>query len=408
MEGYKEIIITREKSPWGCAVDFTVLLDDKVVGILRNGTTVSAYAQDGPHTLSFQKGRKIDCSISILVSPDDTAKVVNTAISGSHLVVESEYTTNTPETAAFDSKNDPEKRGRRIKGNVAFAAVIVVAIIAAASLTFGGRSGRPSNAGSDIPPQSTDTQTSPVDKNSVGLDGVVSADCFDISIVDVKWTTALETSLGTIEPDDASNGLLCIIFSAKNTTDSVQNVASIGFNAYADGKKVIPKVVVGSIDDAVVFVGAVSPGMEIVGHVVWELPSDWEEFQTSYIDSGTARDSKQHFTISRDFFEQVGHSAVQNDADISNLIFGPGTYTVGTDIPAGTYDCVAVSGFGVLRGDVASLGNVGFVQTMGTATSEIGNYSANVSASNSYSNLKVENGDVLYIEMTLNVKFVPA
>lgn len=45
---------------------------------------------------------------------------------------------------------------------------------------------------------------------------------------------------------------------------------------------------------------------------------------------------------------------------------------------------------------------------MGTATSEIGNYSANVSASNSYSNLKVENGDVLYIEMTLNVKFVPA
>ena len=64
--------------------------------------------------------------------------------------------------------------------------------------------------------------------------------------------------------------------------------------------KVIPTVVVGSIDDAVVFVGAVSPGMEIVGHVVWELPSDWDEFQTSYIDSGTARDSKQHFTIHRE------------------------------------------------------------------------------------------------------------
>ena len=28
---------------------------------------------------------------------------------------------------------------------------------------------------------------------------------------------------------------------------------------------------------------AVSPGMEIVGHVVWELPLDWEEFQTSYM-----------------------------------------------------------------------------------------------------------------------------
>lgn len=262
MEGYKEIIITREKSPWGCAVDFTVLLDDKVVGILRNGASVSACAQDGPHTLSFQKGRKIDCSTSILISPDDTAKVVNTAISGSHLVIESEYGTNTPETSVSDSENALGKRSKKIKGNVAFAAVIVVAIIAAVSLTFGGRTNRPSNAGSDILAQSTITKTNLEDEN--------------------------------------------------------------------------------------------------------------------------------------------------DDADISNLIFGPGTYTVGTDIPAGTYDCVAVSGFGVLRGDVASLGNVGFVQTMGTATSEIGNYSANVSASNSYSNLKVENGDVLYIEMTLNVKFVPA
>lgn len=162
MEGYKEIIITREKSPWGCAVDFTVLLDDKVVGILRNGTTVSAYAQDGPHTLSFQKGRKIDCSISILVSPDDTAKVVNTAISGSHLVVESEYATNTPETAVFDSENAPEKRSRKIKGNVAFAAVIVVAIIAAVSLTFGGRSDSQSNDGYS-PSQSTTTPTQPSD-----------------------------------------------------------------------------------------------------------------------------------------------------------------------------------------------------------------------------------------------------
>ena len=160
MEGYKEIIITREKSPWGCAVDFTVLLDDKVVGILRNGATVSAYAQDGPHTLSFQKGRKIDCSISILISPDDTEKVVNTAISGSHLVVESEYATNTPETAVFDSENAPEKRSRKIKGNVAFAAVIVVAILAAVSLTSWGRSDRPSNDGPSLN-QSTTMPTQP-------------------------------------------------------------------------------------------------------------------------------------------------------------------------------------------------------------------------------------------------------
>lgn len=158
MDGYKEIIITREKCMWGCAADFTVLLDGKVVGTLRNGTTISAYAQDGPHTISFQKGRKIDCSVSILLSPEDKAKVVNTVISGSHLVVESEYATNTPETATFDSENAPQKRSRRIKGNIAFAAVIFIAIIAAVSLTFGGRSNRPSNASPDIPSKSTTTQ----------------------------------------------------------------------------------------------------------------------------------------------------------------------------------------------------------------------------------------------------------
>ena len=160
MDGYKEIIITREKCMWGCAADFTVLLDGKVVGTLRNGTTISAYAQDGPHTISFQRGRKIDCSASILLSPEDKARVVNTIISGSHIVVEREYATNTPETVSFDSKNAPRKRSRRIKGNITFSVVIVVAVLAAVSLTFGGRSDSPSNDGPSLG-QSTTTPTQP-------------------------------------------------------------------------------------------------------------------------------------------------------------------------------------------------------------------------------------------------------
>lgn len=295
MDEYKKIVITREKSPWGSAVDFTVFLDGKMVGILRNGATISAYAQDGPHTLSFQKGRKIDCSLSILISPEDTTKVVNTAISGSHLVIESEHTTDTPETAVFDNENNLKSRERRIKNNIVFAVVIIVAVLAAVSLTFKSFSNEQSEPSNQQP-----VPTAEINGNSVGINGTLNADCFDISIVDVKWSNALETSIGTITPDEDDKGLLCIIFSAKNTTDSVQNVASIGFNAYADGTKVLPKVVVGTVDDAVVFVGAVSSGMEIVGHVVWELPNDWEEFQTSYIDAGTARDSKQHFIIYKD------------------------------------------------------------------------------------------------------------
>lgn len=160
MDEYKKIVITREKSPWGSAVDFTVFLDGKMVGILRNGATISAYAQDGPHTLSFQKGRKIDCSLSILISPEDTAKVVNTAISGSHLVIESEHTTDTPEAAVFDIENNPKSRERRIKNNIVFAVVIIVAVLAAVSLTFGGRSDSLSNDGHS-PSQSTTTPTQP-------------------------------------------------------------------------------------------------------------------------------------------------------------------------------------------------------------------------------------------------------
>lgn len=89
------------------------------------------------------------------------------------------------------------------------------------------------------------------------------------------------------------------------------------------------------------------------------------------------------------------------------LVFGPGTYVVGQDIAAGKYDCIAVSGLGVLRGDVASLEPAGLVQTMGESTSSIGGYSSTVEGSKSYNNLTLTDGDKIYIEMSLNVQFVP-
>lgn len=95
-----------------------------------------------------------------------------------------------------------------------------------------------------------------------------------------------------------------------------------------------------------------------------------------------------------------------SDNETNNLVLGPGTYVVGEDIPAGKYDCIAESGFGVLRGDVASAGPAGFVQTMGNSTSSAGEYSATVEGADSYSNLTLEDGDTIYIEMSLNVEFV--
>lgn len=105
----------------------------------------------------------------------------------------------------------------------------------------------------------------------------------------------------------------------------------------------------------------------------------------------------------------VMESAELNDTSNSSnggIVLGPGTYVVGEDIDAGKYDCVAISGFGVLRGEVASAGPAGFVQTMGDSTVTIGGETAGVQGSTSYSNLTLANGDVIYIEMSLNVEFV--
>lgn len=93
------------------------------------------------------------------------------------------------------------------------------------------------------------------------------------------------------------------------------------------------------------------------------------------------------------------------EEDVS--IYGPGTYTVGKDIDAGIYDCLAVSGIGVLRGDVASHGEAGFVLTMGGSSVSVGGDSVSLEAAESYSNLELADGDVIYIELNLKVKFVP-
>lgn len=108
-----------------------------------------------------------------------------------------------------------------------------------------------------------------------------------------------------------------------------------------------------------------------------------------------------------------GAQPAQNPATVtpgsveSDSAFGPGTYVVGKDIDAGTYDCVAVSGIGVLRGDVAAFGEQGFVQTMGSVSASVGEDAVSIDGVESYSNLTLTDGDVIYIELSLKVEFVP-
>lgn len=94
--------------------------------------------------------------------------------------------------------------------------------------------------------------------------------------------------------------------------------------------------------------------------------------------------------------------------EVSGIVLGPGTYTVGQDIDAGTYDCVAVSGLGVIRGDIKAYGDHGFIQTMGSASATIDDATVSIESVSTYSNLTLETGDVFYIEMSLSVEFIPS
>lgn len=153
------------------------------------------------------------------------------------------------------------------------------------------------NVDSSSSNKDSSTSQSDNDSRSVGIDGTINGDCFSISIVDAKWTNSLETSIGTVTPEKEDSKLLCLVFSARNTTDETKNLGM--FNAYVDKKAALPSVVVGGIDDAIVFVGAVAGGMEMEAYQVWELPEDWKEFQLNYFEA-TGPECKQYFVIHRD------------------------------------------------------------------------------------------------------------
>jgi len=75
-----------------------------------------------------------------------------------------------------------------------------------------------------------------------------------------------------------------------------------------------------------------------------------------------------------------------------------GQYIVGEDIPAGKYNCTAVSGGGNFIGDVASLGRTGLNEILGAP----GSYYADRP---SYSNLRLADGDMIKINGNLKVEF---
>lgn len=164
------------------------------------------------------------------------------------------------------------------------------------------------STGKEEPPakDSSDSQEPTSKDKSVGFGGTISGECFDISIVDAKWTDSLDISMGSVSiqntPQKDENKLLCLIFNAKNTTDDTENLGM--FNAYVDKQAVLPTSVLGKVDDAMIFVGAVASGMEMKAYQVWELPENWEEFQLNYFEA-TGPECSQCFIIHREDIDKT-------------------------------------------------------------------------------------------------------
>ena len=93
-----------------------------------------------------------------------------------------------------------------------------------------------------------------------------------------------------------------------------------------------------------------------------------------------------------------------NTVILSNALSAPftlaaGQYIVGEDIVPGKYDCRAVSGSGNFMGDVKSLGFMGLNEILAEEGHEF--YDERVT----YSNLRLETGDIIKIGGDLKVEF---
>ena len=125
------------------------------------------------------------------------------------------------------------------------------------------------------------------------IPGTLSAENFDINIVSAELCESVTLDGGGLDiPVKADEGkhFLVLCIDATNTSDELRNLGS--FLTYVDTISVLPNNYLGKYGDRVVFVGAVHPGKTICTYILYQVPTEWEEFEMSYVDSLTAHASK--------------------------------------------------------------------------------------------------------------------
>ena len=93
------------------------------------------------------------------------------------------------------------------------------------------------------------------------------------------------------------------------------------------------------------------------------------------------------------------NTVILSDIQAAPFTLAAGQYVVGEDIEAGKYDCHAVSGSGNFIGTVESLGFMGLNEILAAEGNEFYNDRT------TYSNLRLQNGDIIKIYGDLKVEF---
>ena len=147
--------------------------------------------------------------------------------------------------------------------------------------------------GCDAPIDATTTNAADVtttqapEPESISIPGTLVAENFSFAIVSAELSSSVTLNSGLDINVDAEEGkqflILCV--DATNTSDEIRNLGP--FTAYVDDTTVLPHNVLGKYGDRMLMGGAVHPGKTMNAYVMYQVPTDWEFFEISYMDTLT-------------------------------------------------------------------------------------------------------------------------
>ena len=131
------------------------------------------------------------------------------------------------------------------------------------------------------------TTTQATEPETISIPGTLVAENFSFTIVSAELSASVTLNSGLDINVDAEEGkqFLILRITATNTSNDIRNLGP--FTAYVDDTTVLPHNVLGKYGDRMLMGGAVHPGKTMNAYVMYQVPTDWEFFEISYMDTLT-------------------------------------------------------------------------------------------------------------------------